>query len=619
MQLALSQRNLDEGASPSFGAGRKLGEVEQALLWTLLHEDPSSPSRVLLDKVAQRQRPIAVSMRHLNRWRVTWGLNRGKGRPHQAEGPRPVASGAEVVQVTPRLSFVGVHLFAHWLDQQDVFGPVVAPLTQAVEVHKHTHPDDDFALLYHRAQTLLHRFQALFFAPLLGIDRLTGFDTREHPLETLLGRGYHSSTLRQFLGHLERVGAAEALMSTRLPAKAGQLIYVDGPMIAYWSRRSMHKGKSTMLGRIMAGSQAVIAHDEAGQAVFVAYYPPDLPMSQVIVAYCQQVALATGRALFVIDRAVNAVALARAFDDQGLGLLCMLDDNEHEGLESFEATEVDLLEDGTRVYSGPWKAARPDDPRHLVLVVPAEGKTLVYWGTPKGEDALKASEWPRVYRERNEIQEHSCKCMIDHGGLDINYGRKTILGPDRHHQRQAEQLEQSLETAHKRVDKKTEAVKAQQDKVAESSAKGHGKRLEQRQRHLVTIEQELKDAKAKHTTFAEQVAALGPAGQRADRDFRKQTIMTIRTLLLENMLRTFLVALLATLQTKVSLERVLSLLFARSGARIETLSQVVYWINTAGLSLPNRRLLSEVVEGLCAMDLQDHGKAIHVRLKDMPP
>jgi len=67
------------------------------------------------------------------------------------------------------------------------------------------------------------------------------------------------------------------------------------------------------------------------------------------------------------------------------------------------------------------------------------------------------------------------------------------------------------------------------------------------------------------------------------------------------------------------LERVLSLLFARSGARIETLSQVVYWINTAGLSLPNRRLLSEVVEGLCAMDLQDHGKAIHVRLKDMPP
>jgi hypothetical protein len=619
MHLAPSPRNLTEDLSPAFSAGRKLSEVAQALLWTLLQEEPGCPSRVLLDKVAHRQIPIAVSLRHVNRWRATWGLNRRKGRPHHAEGPRPVASGAAVVQVTPRLSFVGVHLFAHWLDQQDAFGPVVAQLTQAVEAHKHTHPGDDFALLYHREQTLLHRFQALFFAPLLGIDRLTGFDTREHPLQTLLGRGYHSSTLRQFLGQLECVGAAEALMSTLLPAKVGQLIYVDGHMIAYWSRRAMHKGKITMLGRIMAGSQAVIAHDDAGQAVFVAYYPPDMHVSQVIVPYCQQVALATGRALFVIDRAVNAVALAGAFDDQGLGLLCMLDDNEHDGLESFEATEVDILEDGTRVYSGPWKASRPDDPRHFVIVVPAEGKTLVYWGTPKVEDALEASEWPRVYRERNEIQEHSFKRMIDHGGLDINYGRKTILGPDRHHQRQAEQLAQSLETAHKRVDKKAEAVKAQQEKVAESTSKGHGKRLEQRKRHLVTLEQEIQDAKAKQTTCSERVAALGPAGQRADRDFRKQTIMTIRTLLLENTLRAFLVALVATLQTKVSLEQVLRLLFERSGARMETPSQVVYWVNTAGLSLPNRRLLSEVVEGLCAMDLQDQGKSIHVRLKDMPP
>jgi hypothetical protein len=381
---------------------------------------------------------------------------------------------------------------------------------------------------------------------LLGLDRLPGVDTREHPLETLLGRSYHSSTLPQFLGHLERVGAAEALMSTLLPAKAGQRISVDGHMIAYWSRRSMHTGKITMLGRIMAGSQAVIAPDEMGQAVFVAYYPPDIHVSQVIVAYCQHVAEATGRALFVIDRAVNAVALAGAFDAQGLGLLCMLDDNEHAGLASFEATEVALLADGTRVYSGSWTASRPDDPRHFVIVVPAAGKTVVYWGTPKVEDALEASEWPRVYRERNEMQEHSFKRMIDHGGLDINDGRKTILAPDRHHQRQAEQLAQALETAHTRVAKKAEAVQAPQDKVAESPSKGHSKRLEQRQRHVVTLEQERKDAQAKHPRCAEHVAALGPAGQRADRDLRKPTIMTIRTLLLENTLRAFLVALLAT-------------------------------------------------------------------------
>jgi hypothetical protein len=242
-----------------------------------------------------------------------------------------------------------VHLLAQWLDQHETFGPVVAQLTQAVEAHKHTHPGDDFALWHHRASTLLRRFQALFVAPLFGLDRLPAFDTHAHPLATLLGRGYHRATLRQFLGHLERVEAAEALRPTLLPAHTGPITSVDGHMIASWSRMSMHKGKITMLGRIMAGSQAVMAHDDAGQALFVAYYAPDLHMSQVIVAYCQRVALATGSALLVIDRAVNSVALAEAFDAQGVGLLCMLDDNEQAGLESFAATSVATLEDGTRV------------------------------------------------------------------------------------------------------------------------------------------------------------------------------------------------------------------------------------------------------------------------------
>jgi hypothetical protein len=136
--------------------------------------------------------------------------------------------------------------------------------------------------------------------------------------------------------------------------------------------------------------------------------------------------------------------------------------------------------------------------------------------------------------------------MSDHGGLDINSGRKTILGPARQHQRQAEQLAQSLETAPKRVDKQAEAVKAHQEKVAEATSNGHGQRLEQRKRHLVTLEQAFQDAKAKHTMCSEPGAARGPAGQRAERDFRTQPIMTLRTLYLENTLRAFLVALVAT-------------------------------------------------------------------------
>ena len=619
MHLALSKPTLTEESSPPFKTGRKLDAVEIAVVWQVLHEDPQCPSRVVLDKVAQRQVAIAVSVRHLNRLRAMWHLNRSKGRPRQTSLSRPVGAGGALVQVAPHLSFVGVHLFAHWLAQQELFTPMVARLTQAIEVYKQRHPDEDFALLHHREQTLLRRFQALFFAPLLGIEQLTGFDTHEHPLQTLLGCGYHSTTLRQFLGQLERINAAAPLMPALLPDTVGQITYVDGLLSAYWSRVPMHKGKITMLGRIMAGSQAIIAHNEGGQALFVRYHPPDVHMSQVIVDYCQQVALASGVSLFVIDRAVNAVALAGAFDAQGLGLLCMLDDNEYDGRESFEATEVDSLADGTKVYSGQWKVPRPDDPRHFVIVEPVEGKTLVYWGTPQIKATLETTQWPRVYRARNEIQEHSFKRMIDHGALKTNYGRKKIVGPDRHQQRACDKLDQSLAAAHGRLNKKAEALKVQQDKVAESEIKGHGKRLAQRRDTFALGAKELQEAQDKYAQLCAQAAALGPPRERADRDFRKQTIMTFRTLLLENALMAFMTVLLGHLNLKVSLDCILRILFERSGARMETASHVVYWVNTAGLSASYQRLLTAVVDGLSAMDLREQGKPIHVRLKDMPP
>ena len=75
----------------------------------------------------------------------------------------------------------------------------------------------------------------------------------------------------------------------------------------------------------------------------------DIHLSRLIVAYCQKVVEATGSTLFVIDRAVNSLALASTFAAQDWGLLCMLDDNEHHGLESFAATPEGSLDDGSQV------------------------------------------------------------------------------------------------------------------------------------------------------------------------------------------------------------------------------------------------------------------------------
>ena len=156
-------------------------------------------------------------------------------------------------------------------------------LQQAMQAYRTQHPAEDFPLFHHKEETLVRRVQALFSAPLLGIGKLTAFDVKAQPRLTLQGRSSHSATLSQFLGPLERIAAAEALMPALWPATAGQMTSVDGPRIASWARVAMHKGNITMLGRIMAGSPAVIAQNEVGHALCVTSSPPDMPVSQVIV------------------------------------------------------------------------------------------------------------------------------------------------------------------------------------------------------------------------------------------------------------------------------------------------------------------------------------------------
>ena len=125
------------------------------------------------------QRTLAVSVRHLNRLRATWQRNRRKGRPRHVAGS-PAAGGA-LVQVTPHLSYVGVHLFAHWLDQQEAFEPVVARLQQAIEAHKRAHPADNFALLIIAARHCVAVLRPCFWRPCLALStsrRLTPMSSR---------------------------------------------------------------------------------------------------------------------------------------------------------------------------------------------------------------------------------------------------------------------------------------------------------------------------------------------------------------------------------------------------------------------------------------------------------
>jgi hypothetical protein len=190
-------------------------------------------------------------------------------------------------------------------------------------------------------------------------------------------------------------------------------------MIAFWTRLSMPKGKITMRGRIMAGSQAVIAHQESGQALFIEYDPPDIRLPRIMVDYCQKVASVTGIPLFVIEREVHSVKMACAFEHQGLGLLARLDANEYEGLSSFDARWIGQLADGSDVYEGQWQSPRPGDPRGVVLVVERD-RVVVFGGTSLVKETLVPLEWPGVSRERNETQEKSFKRMSAPGALNVH-------------------------------------------------------------------------------------------------------------------------------------------------------------------------------------------------------
>lgn len=78
-----TQRDPVDDASPEFWAGRKVAETHKALLWQFLNDDPTCPSRLVLHTIAETQEPIVVTLRHINRLRKAWGLNRGKGRPRR--------------------------------------------------------------------------------------------------------------------------------------------------------------------------------------------------------------------------------------------------------------------------------------------------------------------------------------------------------------------------------------------------------------------------------------------------------------------------------------------------------------------------------------------------------
>ena len=99
-----------------------------------------------------------------------------------------------------------------------------------------------------------------------------------------------------------------------------------------------------------------------------------------------------------------------------------------------------------------------------------------------------------------------------------------------------------------------------------------------------------------------------------------QSIMTLRTLLLENALIAFMTLLMAHVAGSLSmnLDSLIKLLFERSGGLFETPSELVYLVNMKGLSKSNKENMNKLIEGLNKMGLEKDGKPVRVRARGHP-
>ena len=288
---------------------------------------------------------------------------------------------------------------------------------------------------------------------------------------------------------------------------------------------------------------------------------------------------------------------------KGWELICLLDANEYRGVETFSKKFCKRLEDGTILYKAKWKEWREDDPRSFVLAQEPE-RLIVYWGTPKIVEKLTAEEFISVYRDRTEIQENGIKRMIAHAGLNVNHGNKVIYVPDRTHQRKVEKIEKKIGKVEHRQEKAQQKIAEQTQKVTESIEKQHSKLLELRNNKLQQLYQCHDEIKVKKDRLLKEKEDIGEPGLRADRDFQKQTIMTFRSCLLENLLSIFVSLISKALSRPVDVEVILKLFFRRAGIVQENSSEILYTLNSDNLSSEYRIILQELIDGFNRLSLR---------------
>jgi hypothetical protein len=414
--------------------------------------------------------------------------------------------------------------------------------------------EKEFALLRHLESTILSRFMTLLMLPVLGIGRLSELSRKQIDVSgvNINGINYAYSTLSQFLGQMERVNAGEYLQQALCSCNWGfaeggiLLIYVDGHVKGYHTKRCMNVGKVTNKNKIMAGTKEVVVQDEDGHIMALREYPIDLHLVHVVLEMCLEFKKDGQKPVAFIDREVNSLELGKAYAEEHIGLVTILKKDQYKGVEDFSITHI-YAESyrGCSICEAVWadKERCLSDPRRFVLVQDQKGGLRVFWCMAVSQEEMDGVSIMSNYYHRWPVQEDVFKKMDEIDALNINYGRKVIEGENRNRKRHQEELSEQLEKKEQKLKSKEEDLAQAQQKLQEASATKQPKWHEARQKKVGAVTAEVKKAQDAKETIKKKLDEFGQIGTAYDRDLRKDWIMSLRSAILANLILWFMMNL----------------------------------------------------------------------------
>jgi hypothetical protein len=202
-------------------------------------------------------------------------------------------------------------------------------------------------------ESLMRHTLALFSLPIVTSNgKVKSVDNpRGNALEYLCGFNYKASTLDMHIRDLKYLQMSNLLIETIAKFwidfwdsrnKSDNIFacyYIDGNTKALWSSKSCHKGKVTMLGRVMNCLEQVFIHDGQGHPLYFQTFNGHadfgenaLKMVDKISEYLEKntdlgIQFAVNRIL-IMDSAGNGVKTLREMTKSGYNFITMLDSNQ---------------------------------------------------------------------------------------------------------------------------------------------------------------------------------------------------------------------------------------------------------------------------------------------------